>query len=107
MDASSKDKPRGYYGLRLGYGHRLRGFHGFPRYPIRKWFALRSVRSAGGVLVADSGQLLLPEAAGELDERGPQAAVNERDLPFDELADQDVGAVGNRRRRPEDLLPLG
>jgi hypothetical protein len=59
------------------------------------------------VFIPDPGKLILSESARELHERRPQAAMNVGDFPFDELADQDFGVVGDNRRRTEDLPTLG
>jgi len=56
------------------------------------------------VLFRDLGETVRRQAAGEPDERGPQATMNERDLATDQLADEHVAAVGDVRGGAEDLL---
>jgi hypothetical protein len=52
----------------------------------------------------DLGKALLWKALRCPNERGPQAQMNEGDLPVDEAADEDVVARANSLRELEDLV---
>jgi hypothetical protein len=76
------------------------------RNPGGERHAARSMRATRSVLIPHLRKVCSRKPGRELDQRWPEAAVDERDLPLHQLADQDVGAFADRLRRAVDLPTL-
>lgn len=64
------------------------------------------MRATRSVLIPNPGKLFFPELRRQLDQSWPEAAVHIGNLPLDELADEDVRALGHVLRHSEDLMRL-